>query len=95
MRTQWQRETIRDFYFYAAVAYTEAVDYGPAVELYLESLELDPDFADAHVNLGFIHQGSLDLAVAIGHYERALELDPTNSTANTISYMSSSYGSPE
>jgi len=77
-----QRRAIRDFYFYAGVAYTETVDYAPAEALYLKSLGFDPRFAEAHINLGFIYQGNLDLAGAIDHFERGLALDPTNPTAN-------------
>jgi TolB-like protein len=45
------------------------------------ALEIDPDFAPAHAELGFIAQyGDNDLAAAAKHLERALNLDPTNSS---------------
>jgi tetratricopeptide (TPR) repeat protein len=81
-RTQWQREAIRDFYFNAAWGYTDTENYDSAIELNRKSLELDPRFAMAHVNLGFMYMSSFDLAVAIKHFERAMELDATNPTAN-------------
>lgn len=53
-----------------------------AAASYRRAIELDPDFADAHCNLGTLHfnQGRRDLAKAC--YERALQADPDHLEAN-------------
>lgn len=72
----------RDFYLYAAMTYTESRYFDIAEKLYLKSLEYDPDFANAHIGLGFGYQVALKLAKATHHYEAALKADPNNPTAN-------------
>lgn len=59
----------------------EDVSTPEAKAAYRRALQLDPDFADAHANLGrLLHQeGRLDLAA--DHYGRAAELDPRSATA--------------
>ncbi|MBT8395793.1 MAG: tetratricopeptide repeat protein, partial [Gemmatimonadetes bacterium] len=50
-----------------------------AREASLAALAIDPDYAPAHATLGWgamYHEG--DPALAVGHYQRAMELDPTN-----------------
>jgi tetratricopeptide (TPR) repeat protein len=42
----------------------------------LRALEIDDDFAEAHVSLGFIRFSDWDWATAEREYKRALELDP-------------------
>ncbi|MCW8925789.1 MAG: hypothetical protein OQJ84_06000, partial [Xanthomonadales bacterium] len=44
-----------------------------------KALEIDPDYAPAHANLGWVAYGfDNDVAKAARHYQRALELDPSN-----------------
>jgi TolB-like protein/lipoprotein NlpI len=44
-----------------------------------KSLEIDPDYAPAHANLGWIAYGyDNDVVQAARHYQQALYLDPTN-----------------
>lgn len=44
-----------------------------------KALAIDPDFAPAHANLGWVAYGyENDVAAAARHYQRALVLDPTN-----------------
>ncbi len=53
-----------------------ADDPQPAVTAYRKALQLDPDLAAAHTNLGnLLHRGG-QLEEARAHYERALLLDP-------------------
>ncbi len=51
--------------------------YGLAREAAEKALAIEPDYAPAHSRLGWLAMDS-DLADAAQHYERALELDPTN-----------------
>ena len=48
---------------------------------YARALELDPDNAAAHVNLGRLLHESGNARAATEHYRRAIELDPGHSTA--------------
>jgi tetratricopeptide (TPR) repeat protein len=50
--------------------------YGQAVEAYREALVADPDFADAHCNLGAVFYNRGDREDARRHFERCLRLDP-------------------
>jgi tetratricopeptide (TPR) repeat protein len=52
-----------------------------AAEAYAKALELNPENADAHVNLGRLRQLKGDLKRAKRHYERALDLMPTHQLA--------------
>jgi TolB-like protein/tetratricopeptide (TPR) repeat protein len=46
------------------------------------ALELDPDLADAYVELAFIHMSQWHWAEAEAEYRRALDLDPNNAAAH-------------
>ena len=50
----------------------EEVDVGKAPECYRRALQLDPENADAHVNLGRLHQLKGDFKRAKQHYGQAL-----------------------
>ncbi len=47
-----------------------------AMEAYRRALERDPDFAEAHINLGRLLHLAGKLHLARGHYLRAMQLDP-------------------
>src|SRR5260370_502192 len=49
-----------------------------ARDAYRRALELDPDHADAHVNLGRLLHEAGDARAAAEHYRRAIELTPAN-----------------
>ena len=61
---------------------TDRETYEQAVEAYRKALEADPDFADAHCNLGsvYFNQDRRDRARAC--FERAVELQPQHVEAN-------------
>lgn len=59
----------------------EAVSPEDAPAAYLESLALDPEHADAHINLGRLRQRDGLLDDAQTHYQAALALDPENALA--------------
>jgi tetratricopeptide (TPR) repeat protein len=52
-----------------------------AAEAYRRALELDPDHADAHVNLGRLLHDAGDARAGAEHYRRAIELIPGHGTA--------------
>jgi tetratricopeptide (TPR) repeat protein len=47
-----------------------------AVAAFAESIRLNPENADAHINLGFVLASQEKIDEAIAHYERALRLKP-------------------
>src|SRR5258708_7932587 len=49
-----------------------------ARDAYRRALELEPDHADAHVNLGRLLHEAGDARAAAEHYRRAIELTPAN-----------------
>jgi tetratricopeptide (TPR) repeat protein len=46
-----------------------------AIEVYLKALELDPNFAAAHINLGTIFYNRQNYRAAEEHYRKAIECD--------------------
>jgi len=53
-----------------------------AIAAYERVLELDPDHAAAHINLGTLHYNRQDYKAAEAHYRRALEIDPRYALAH-------------
>lgn len=53
-----------------------------AATAYRRAIEADPDFADAHCNLGAIHHQRGASDTARGHYEDALRCEPSHVEAN-------------
>ncbi len=47
-----------------------------AINAYRQVLELDPDHAAAHINLGTLHYNRQEYGLAEQHYRRAVEIDP-------------------
>jgi len=47
----------------------------------LRALELNPNYVDAHVNLGLLYQKSGNLTEAVQTWERAPQLNPKHSLA--------------
>src|SRR5439155_13618211 len=54
---------------------------GDARDAYRRALELEPDHADAHVNLGRLLHETGDARAAAEHYRKAIERVPGHSTA--------------
>jgi tetratricopeptide (TPR) repeat protein len=47
-----------------------------AIEMYQQVLDLDPDHAAAHINLGTLHYNRQEYPLAERHYRHAIEVDP-------------------
>jgi tetratricopeptide (TPR) repeat protein len=59
----------------------EEASPGEARELYRRALARDPDYADAHVNLGRLLHEANEVHAALLHYRSALKVRPTDATA--------------
>ena len=53
-----------------------------AIEMYEQVLDLDPDHAAAHINLGTLHYNRQEYSLAEKHYRRAIEVDPRYALAH-------------
>ena len=47
-----------------------------AIAHYQKALEIEPDYAEAHYNLGSVLAGRGQVDEAIAHYQKALEIKP-------------------
>jgi tetratricopeptide (TPR) repeat protein len=56
-------------------------DHDGAIDSLEKFLQVNPDYALAHNDLGFLYYGKGDKEKAVAHYERAVELDPKNITS--------------
>lgn len=61
-----------------ADAYSKAKDYDQAIATYQKALQLTPDDAALHNNLGSVYAGQNKLPQAQAEFEKAAQLDPTN-----------------
>ncbi len=52
--------------------------------MYRDALEIDPQLAPAHCNLGEIQAGSGSINEAIDHYRQALRVDPDFARAHHL-----------
>ena len=71
--------TARDLYKRGCLLETTSPD--EACDAYRAALELEPEFADAHVNLGRLLHEVGDVYAALVHYRAALSLRPGDTTA--------------
>jgi len=76
------REVISsDYYFNLGVLYDEQGEYEKAEQLYLEALRINPNYVEAHYNLGVLyHQGRPEEAEK--HYLEALRINPNDVEAH-------------
>ncbi len=67
-----------------------------ACAAYLRALEIEPAFADAHVNLGRLFHGLGELGKAEAHYREALRLDASDATSHfNLGVLLQDRGRPE
>lgn len=62
-------------------AYRTRAQPAAAVVAYRKALEITPDNARIHLNLGLAYGAAGDLANAVAHYQRSLQLDPAQPLA--------------
>jgi tetratricopeptide (TPR) repeat protein len=60
----------------------DSASYAHAVEAYRKAIECDPDFADAHCNLGSVYFNQDRRSLARECFERALAIEPGHIEAN-------------
>ncbi len=60
----------------------DASTFARAVDAYTRALEIDPDFADCHCNLGAVHYNRGERKAATACFERCLEIEPEHVEAN-------------
>ncbi len=75
---------VTEFYrmFDEAAALAQKGQYEAAIPVWRKALELNPDHAELHNNLGAALFDTGSVAEAISHLERALALDPENAKAH-------------
>jgi len=61
---------------------SDAETYDKAIAAYRNAVQIDPDFADAHCNLGAALYNKGDRGRARGCFERSLEIDPQHVEAH-------------
>jgi len=61
---------------------SERATYADAIEAYTRALEADPDFADAHCNLGTVLYNQNRKAKARSCFERAITIEPHHAEAH-------------
>ena len=69
-------------HFAAAQQAQKNSDYVTAEREYRAVLEIRPDFAEVHMNLGLVYQLQDQIAVAMSEFQRALHLKPALAGAN-------------
>ena len=58
-------------------------ELGEAIKHYREALRINPDFVDAHYNLGTAMSKRGELGEAIKHYQEALRINPADADAHS------------
>lgn len=82
---QGQSDDEKEPHFVLGMSKVNAMDYQGAIEAFEESLEVNPQSAVAHFELGLLYEEKVpDPAAAIYHYERYLKLNPDASNADVI-----------
>ena len=60
-------------------AYHNQEKYDKAIEYYSKALEIDPNFIDAYISLGFTYTIKGDYQQAMVYLQQAIKMNPTNS----------------
>ena len=58
------------------IFYENARPYDEAITEYIKAIEIDPDFAKAYCNLGFVYQRKGLLDKAVESFSKTVELRP-------------------
>ncbi|MCS6958596.1 MAG: tetratricopeptide repeat protein [Pseudanabaenaceae cyanobacterium SKYGB_i_bin29] len=77
------KEAMAKAYFNWGNALNEQEDHRGAINLYLQALAYNPNFAKAHTNLGIAYGKLGDLESSIYHYKEAIKLHPNHAQIYT------------
>ncbi len=85
--TFFQRAYTSDTLFFSAYreaysGYRKTANYKPMIDVLTQAFQKGNDNLDVHFNLGLAYMGDGDVARAIQHFERALELNPLSYQTN-------------
>ncbi len=69
-------ETAADIFARGVVLEEDMLTVPEAIRCYQSVLELDPDYAPAHINLGTLYYNQSDYELAEQYYRKAVEADP-------------------
>ena len=69
-------ETAVEFFARGVALEEDPAAQQEAIAAYVRALELDPNHAAAHINLGTLYYNQQDYARAEAHYRKAIEVDP-------------------
>jgi tetratricopeptide (TPR) repeat protein len=75
-------ETAADWFARAVALEEDPASQQEAIEAYTKTLELDPDHAAGHINLGTLYYNRQDYALAEEHYRLAVHADPRYALAH-------------
>ncbi len=75
-------KTPLDWFEQGCASDASAETYGEAISAYQNAIHLDPQFADAHCNLGTVYYNQRRRNEARACYERATQIDPDHVEAN-------------
>jgi len=85
-----------DAYLYLALAYARQGNFDKCVSLLEQAVDLAPDSAKVHYNLGVAYHKAQNLAQAKDSYLRAIGLDPNYAAAkNAFEMLTRSSGTGE
>jgi tetratricopeptide (TPR) repeat protein len=71
-----QFDTAGDLFARGVILEEHPSTYDEAIQTYLQVLEVEPDHAPAHINLGTLYYNRQDFVSAEKHYRLAVEADP-------------------
>ncbi len=69
-------ESAMDLFARGVALEEDPASAGEAISSYSKVLQLDPDYAPAHINLGTLYYNRSDYELAEEHYRKAIECDP-------------------
>ncbi|HEV8524696.1 MAG TPA: tetratricopeptide repeat protein [Terriglobales bacterium] len=75
-------ETVAEFFARGIALEEDAKTQLEAIAAYTKCLELDPEHAAAHINLGTLYYSRQDYVLAEQHYRKAVESDPRYALAH-------------
>jgi tetratricopeptide (TPR) repeat protein len=75
-RTEATKETVSELFARGIALEEDPSNQTQAIAMYQRVLEIDPEHAAAHINIGTLYYNRQDYALAEKHYRSAIEIDP-------------------